>query len=110
MVHPSYIDNSPNSICEAQYLGVPVIATNVRGIPTLVKDRETGLPIPANAPYHLASKFKTLMGDPLMQQFFGQNALRIAHSRHNHETIKSTLVGIYRQILQEERTDYLVNP
>ena len=25
-IHPSYIDNSPNSVCEAQILGIPVIA------------------------------------------------------------------------------------
>jgi glycosyltransferase involved in cell wall biosynthesis len=32
-IHPSYIDNSPNSICEAQMMGLPVIATNVGGVP-----------------------------------------------------------------------------
>ena len=102
MVHPSYIDNSPNSICEAQYLGVPVIATNVGGIPSLVKDGETGLLIPANAPYDLAAKIKTLLGNPQLQLTLSENAMRKAHDRHNPETIKSTLIDIYHQILKDE--------
>ena len=35
-IHPSYIDNSPNSICEAQILGLPVIACNVGGISSII--------------------------------------------------------------------------
>jgi len=43
MVHPSYIDNSPNSICEAQILGLPVVATNVGGVESLIENGKTGL-------------------------------------------------------------------
>lgn len=39
----SSIENSPNSICEAQILGVPVIASYVGGIPTLIRNNVSGL-------------------------------------------------------------------
>ena len=39
-IHPSYIENSPNSVCEAQSLGIPVIATNVGGISSLIKTKK----------------------------------------------------------------------
>lgn len=53
-VHPSYIDNSPNSVCEAQLCKVPVIANNVGGVNTIIQDGETGYLVPANDPYNTA--------------------------------------------------------
>lgn len=52
--HPSYMDNSPNSICEAQILGVTVLAVNAGGIPSLVSEGEDGFLFPANDPYQAA--------------------------------------------------------
>lgn len=41
-VHPAYIDNSPNSLCEAMIMGVPCIASYVGGIPSLIDGRRRG--------------------------------------------------------------------
>ena len=41
-VMPSAIENSPNSLCEAQILGVPTIASYCGGTPTLVEDGKSG--------------------------------------------------------------------
>lgn len=102
-VHPSYIDNSPNSLCEAQYLGVPVIATNVGGISSLVRDNETGLLVPANDPYTLAGKIKALPADRPLMETLSRNERAAARTRHNPEAIGQTLVGIYRQILADTK-------
>ena len=40
---PSYSEGTPNVVKEAMACGVPVIATNISGIPELIKHRETGL-------------------------------------------------------------------
>ena len=40
---PSFFDNSPNSIYEAMAMGIPVIGSNVGGIPELVIHNKTGL-------------------------------------------------------------------
>lgn len=55
-VHPSYIDNSPNSVCEAQYLGVPVIATNVGGVSSLIDNGMNGILVQSHDAYMLAGK------------------------------------------------------
>lgn len=56
-VHTAYIDNSPNAICEAQYLGMPIIATYVGGVPSLIEQGKDGVLIPANDPFMLAEKY-----------------------------------------------------
>ena len=101
-VHPSYIDNSPNSVCEAQILGMPVLATNVGGLSTIVRDGETGILFPANDPYTLASHIKQLASDPCRCQSLGDAAMKQATERHNPEKIRKTLLNIYQTILQNE--------
>jgi len=101
-VHTSYIDNSPNSLCEAQYLGLPVLATHVGGIPSLVKDGESGLLYPANDPYTLASLIKVIIHDSDLSIRLGKAAREQAIVRHNPENIEYVLLNIYHQILDNE--------
>ncbi len=102
-VHSSYIENSPNSLCEAQILGAPVLATHVGGISSLVKDGETGILFPANAPYTLASLIKQVATDRRMAEKLSVNARTYALRRHNPENILSTIKHIYQSILNENR-------
>lgn len=100
-VHPSYIDNSPNSVCEAQMIGIPVIATNVGGIPSLIEDGKTGFLIPANDPYTLAARIIELKLNPELMIETGINARECALNRHNKETILSDLLAIYNDIYEK---------
>lgn len=102
-VHPGYIENSPNSLCEAQLLGVPVLATHVGGIPSLVRDGETGILFPANAPYRLAVLIKRLANDKDLAASLGRNAREQALRRHDPEKIGQTIRAVYTQILSESR-------
>lgn len=97
--HPSYIDNSPNSVCEAQLLGCPVISTNVGGIPSLITDNETGFLVPANDPYQAAYLIWQLYKDTVLNENIGNNAKIVAVKRHNKQEIVSSLFGIYQQII-----------
>lgn len=94
-VHPSYIDNSPNSLCEAQVLGVPVIATYVGGIPSLVEDGSTGYLVPSNDPYMMARRITQLINDPTLAIRFSQSSRKIARARHAPERILADLFAIY---------------
>lgn len=97
--HPSYIDNSPNSLCEAQMLGVPVIATNVGGIPSLVEDRVTGFLIPANDPYQGAYLIEKIYKDRALNIEIGENERLAADKRHNKETIRKQILAVYNTVL-----------
>ena len=104
-VHPSYIDNSPNSVCEAQYLGVPVLATNVGGISTIVCDGKTGILFPANDPYILASRIQELASDAEKCLSLSKGAKRQATERHDPDKILKTLLSVYHTIIHNEKTD-----
>lgn len=99
-VHPSYIDNSPNSICEAQLLGAPVISTNVGGVSSLIEDCVTGILVPANDPYYLAATIIDLLGNPHKMKCIGSQARVNALKRHNRDRILEDLLFAYNQILK----------
>ena len=101
-VHPSYIDNSPNSICEAQMLGLPILATNVGGLSSIVRDGETGILFPANAPYTLTNLIKQLSADSERCQSLSKAAIAQATERHNPDNIRKTLLNIYQTILKND--------
>lgn len=98
-VHTSYIDNSPNSICEAQILGVPVIATNVGGISSIINNGVDGILFPANAPYTAASLIKKVVADDVLPNTLSSNARKRATDRHNPTNIGNRLVDIYETII-----------
>ena len=97
-IHTAYIDKSPNAICEAQYLGMPIIATYVGGIPSLIKNDEEGLLIPANAPYTLASEIIMLGNDHEKQIRYSHNTKAKARIRHNPDNIYNDLINCYKSI------------
>lgn len=93
-VHPSYIDNSPNSVCEAQFLGIPVVACNVGGVSSLIENSRTGFLIPANSPYELSYIIKHY--DEYDLETISKNEIQMAEKRHNRETIVTTLISCYQ--------------
>jgi len=101
-VHPTYIDNSPNSVCEAQILGVPVVACNVGGVESLIEEGTSGLLVPANDPYQTAFLIKRLFCDSNLNKYIGSKSKEMSHIRHNKISIVNNLFSIYNDILIDE--------
>lgn len=97
-VHPSYIDNSPNSICEAQLLGLPVIACNVGGVGSLLTHEESGVLVPSNGVFELVYYLNSFYKDPILKSKIGENAQKTAQKRHNKEQILAQLISSYNEI------------
>ena len=104
-VHTSYIDNSPNSVCEAAMLGVATISTNVGGISSLIKDGENGFLVPANDPYQMASLMIYLYENADKNILIGKEAQRIAMKRHDKRVIVKQIWKIYSDILGDGQND-----
>lgn len=98
-VHPSYIDNSPNSVCEAQILGIPVIATNVGGVNSIVEDKQTGMLVPSNGAFEIASIILKYYSKKDYFVDISKNSKLLAIKRHNKEKILKDLVKVYHTIL-----------
>lgn len=99
-VHPSYIDNSPNSVCEPQLLGVPVVATNVGGVSTILDNGNAGLLVPANAPYELANLIYKICRDKDLAMSMSEKERTLAKTRHDPEHILNQLLSTYNKILK----------
>lgn len=98
-VLPSHIDNSPNSLCEAMLMGMPCIAAQVGGIPTLVKDDVDGLLYHDRDPYILAEKIIKLLEDRDLAVRIALKARETALQRHDRQKISDRTVEIYSSIL-----------
>lgn len=99
--HPSYVENSPNSVCEAQLLGLPVVATNVGGTATLVEDGETGLLFPATDPYMGAERILRLTKGQETNISMGAKGRQIALKRHDRKEIVTQLLNVYHEIAKK---------
>ena len=97
-VHTAYIENSPNSICEAQYLGVPVVSTIVGGISSLVRNGQDGILLPANDPWQIANAIVELSKDNVLRNKFSSSTYAFARKRHSPENILVQLLDCYRTL------------
>lgn len=98
-IHPAIIDNSPNTVCEAQLIGIPVIATNAGGIPSLIEDGKTGFLYPYSEPHALAFKIMNLHNEKAVLEQVSQNEIEFSHRRHSPQAIASRVCEIYQQII-----------
>jgi glycosyltransferase involved in cell wall biosynthesis len=98
-VHPSHIENSPNSVCEAMLLGMPVIATYAGGTPSMLKDNEEGLLVQDGDPYALVGAIMELFQNSDHASKLGSNARSRALKRHDADKVISDLQSIYKEVL-----------
>ena len=75
LVVPSRMESLPTVIKEAFFLKIPVVGTDVGGIPELIKNNETGLLVPPNEPQKLAESVNKLLENK-------QKANQLANSGH----------------------------
>jgi glycosyltransferase involved in cell wall biosynthesis len=63
MLNPTRVDNMPNSVLEALACGVPVISTNVGGVPYIVEDGRTALLVTPGSEEEMAQAILRLCKD-----------------------------------------------
>ena len=100
---PSYVENSPNSVAEAQMLGLPVVATNVGGTSSMVEHSKTGFLFPATDPYMATYYVKCLIQDNNQNVAMGDKGRNVARQRHDRKAIVNGLIDIYKKVITDAK-------
>ncbi|TDT44754.1 glycosyltransferase involved in cell wall biosynthesis [Maribacter spongiicola] len=103
---PSSIENSPNSLGEAQLLGVPCIASYVGGIPNMIIHGETGLLYRFEEVEMLAQSIKLIFKDDKLAHILSENSIITASKRHDRKVNCNRNINIYKNIIQNNNAQF----
>jgi teichuronic acid biosynthesis glycosyltransferase TuaC len=102
LVLPSLSEGRPNVVLEALACEVPVVATNVGGIPELMINGETGYLIPAKSSQELSKKVNKLLEDENLREKMGKLGRKSIIQRGlTWEAHAKKTVDIYSKLLQD---------
>jgi len=96
-VMPSLQEGLGLSVIEAQAAGVPVVASNVGGLPDLIEDGKTGLLVPAGDKDALAKNIIALLKEPQQAQAMAAAARRQAEEDFSMEQMVKETIVFYEQ-------------
>jgi len=99
VVVPSRMESLPTTVKEAFYLNVPVVATNVGGIPELVKDNETGILVPSENPDRLADAVNELLSDKQKAKRLANNGNKFVKNHMTWDIILPKYIQFYEDLL-----------
>ncbi|MCL4825599.1 MAG: glycosyltransferase family 4 protein, partial [Anaerolineales bacterium] len=98
-VYPSYHEGMPMAVIEALACGLPVVATQVGGLPDLVFPQVNGLLVPAGQPDQLADALLQLIDSPQTRSAMQRESLRLAQENFDIEKLVARLLDIYQSAL-----------
>ncbi|MBC7604008.1 MAG: glycosyltransferase family 4 protein [Ramlibacter sp.] len=98
MLNASLVDNMPNALLEAMASGVPVVSTNVGGIPFMVRDGETALLVRPGDPAALAAAAVRVLDDRVLASRLARAGVAEVQ-RYTWLKVAPTLAAVYRSAL-----------
>ncbi|MED5073951.1 glycosyltransferase [Anoxybacillus geothermalis] len=85
---------------EAMACGVPVVVSNVGGLPEVVREGTTGLIVPKNSPEKLAGAFERLLLDEELRRRMGENGVNHVHEHYVWAENAMRMIRLYEQTLK----------
>jgi glycosyltransferase involved in cell wall biosynthesis len=95
----THMEGLPLVILEAMAQSRPVVATDVGGIPEIVKDEETGLLSPHGDDERLAAHLISLLSDEEKRERLGRAGCEFVKSNFSQESFVQGMTGLYREVL-----------
>ena len=92
---PSYIEGLPMVILEAMSCGLPIIATNVGGIPEMVHDGYNGFLLMPGDIAGLVEKLMILIDQKNVRESMGENSLKQMRENYALENLDRQIAALY---------------
>lgn len=101
VVLSSLREGTPIGLLEAMASGKAIVATEVGGVPEIVKDRESALLVPSRNPELLAKAVAKFAGDENMRARYGQEARKRARE-FSVAALKESSHALYQRLLEDQ--------
>ena len=101
MLNPSTVDNMPVSILEAWASGVPVVSTNVGGVPYLVDEGRDALLVAPRQPDAMAEAAVLVLDSPMLASSLAE-AGRVAAEQFAWPRVREAWLEIYAEVLLKQ--------
>jgi len=99
LVIPSRMESIPQVIKEAFYLKVPIVATNVGGIPELIQDNVNGLLVAPEDPKQLLETINKLLDDKESMKQFSQAGYEFVIKNLTWEVLLPKYIKFYEDLV-----------
>jgi glycogen synthase len=94
---------TPQKLWEAMAAGVPVVASDLPGMATVVRETGTGELCDPEDPASIAAAIRRVLERPADErEALREHALRVAHEQYNWESQAGLLLGLYASLLHQQ--------
>ncbi|MFI5151061.1 MAG: glycosyltransferase [Bacteroidia bacterium] len=85
---------------EASACEIPVVATNIGGLPEVISDHQTGLLVPPRNSEETAKTLALLIGDATLRKTLGKNGRLRAETKYDWDKNVAVMIGLYRNLIK----------
>jgi len=102
LVHPSRCEGGPSRVVmEGLAAGVPVIGSDVAGIPYTIRDGENGFIVPGDDTAALERRLRELLSDPELRRRLGERGYRYAHDHLTERVYVEQFTEMVRAVVRD---------
>lgn len=94
---PSALENSPNSLCEAMMIGIPVVASYVGGVPSIIRNNQEGLLYQYNDSEMLACQIEKVFSSCGKNGVFSKERKRVMEY-NDRDMCRREIEKIYKEV------------
>lgn len=98
-VNPSHKEGLPVAILEALASARPVVATAVGGVPSVVRNGETGILVDSDDSDALANGVASLLEDRSLREKLGRNGQQLVMKEHGLDSMVRVVESVYAELL-----------